>query len=248
MRREITYLAILGLTACAPDAALAPPYDVVARVLAADIAAPPDGGALTALDDIVRIAHSVAPPVWTDVRPLAAGWLYREHGGLLYTYAVTCRSEHAKRIPCGEWTATADAVVMWGGPVRSAEVTGWVSHVGTWHLTGLRDHAGWVTGTMTSSYDVEGLPMVAGAGGHWVTSQAEATLLRDHDVGEVRGGAITAAVEVGLLDDDPAIAEASLAPVITFEARGRARLELDPQHVYGLDTTSGAVRIEVVLE
>ena len=113
MRREITYLAILGLTACAPDTALEPPYDVVARVLAADIAAPPDGGALTALDDIVRI---------------------------------------------------------------------------------------------------------------------------------------TAAVEVGALADDDATDVAALAPVITFEARGRARLELDPQHVYGLDTTSGAVRIEVVLE
>lgn len=112
MRREITYLAILGLTACAPDTALEPPYDVVARVLAADIAAPPDGGALTALDDIVRI---------------------------------------------------------------------------------------------------------------------------------------TAAVEVGMLDDATA-GDTTLAPVITFEARGRARLELDPQHVYGLDTTSGAVRIEVVLE
>ena len=248
MRREITYLAILGLTACAPDAALEPPYDVVARVLAADIAAPPDGGALTALDDIVRIAHSQTPPVWTDVRPLAAGWLYREHGGLLYTYAVTCRSEHGKRIPCGEWTAAADAVVMWGGPVRTAELTGWVSHVGTWHLAGLRDHAGWVTGTMTSTYEVDGLPMIADAGGHRVAAQSEVTLLRDHDVGEVRGGAITADVEVSAIAVDDGTEAAALAPVITFEAPGRARLELDAEHVYSVDTETGAVRIEVTLE
>lgn len=247
MRRMYVNLAVLGLAACANDAPIAPPYDEIARALAAEIAVDAGGGDVTALAEILQIARGGRQ---AGVTAGGDGFAHARHGDVLYQYAVTCRDEGHKRVACGEWTASAEAVVVWGGALHGVELDARVFHRATWTLRGLRTGMAWATGTSVSAYDAAFVPALAAQPAsprYWITSTREAALVVDPGPVAVLGGSMTATVEAGPADD-PDGGPFAVDAIVTFERPGRARIDLDGDHAYWLDTTTGAVATAVVLD
>lgn len=236
MRLVSATFATFAVAACASAAPDAVPYDEVAHVVGADLRAVRGGGELAALHDVLRIARGGRPDGFAGTEEEL---VFARHGGVTYQYAVTCHDAVAKRLPCGEWTVAADAIVLWGGGLEGEHLAGTVFHHGAWTLRDVRRDAAWFTGKSVSLYDV-----TLGDGPRTLVElRGQATLLVDPGVVAVVGGTLAAEIVATTAAD-----ELALDAIVTFAPPGPARIELAGTDAYWLDTSTGVVSAAVILE
>lgn len=230
MRHAITGFAMLAAGACANGAEPAPPYDEAARILGAEVATA-DGGATAAIADIMQLAYGSVPEHFVRT-PL--GYVEGKRDGIPYDYLVSCRDTAGKPMTCGETTATAHALVGWGGTLLTStgELPMW--HYGTLDLLGLHGGDGWVTGTAWATYGDENA----------LNAFTQTALAIDVGSLTLLGGSVTATVQV--VDVDGTGGQAFPASIV-FDRIGLPTIVID-DHRYWLDLATGEVSIATVLE
>lgn len=230
MRHTIIGFAMLAAGACANSAEPAPPYDEAAQILGAEVATA-DGGSTAAIADVAQLAYGSVPDHFVRT-PL--GYVEGKHDGITYEYLVSCRDAAGKPMTCGETSATAHALVGWGGTLitSTGELPMW--HHGTFDLLGLHGGDGWVTGTAWATYGNENA----------LNALTETALAIDVGSLTFLGGSVTATVQVVDVDGN---AGREFPAEVVFDRSTLPTIVID-DHRYWLDLATGEVSIATVVE
>lgn len=219
-------------------------YDGVAQALGSVTATDGGGGEVGTLVDVSVIASGTPR---TGINLMASGEFSGNKLGVTYDYDVTCAdSAGAKLDSCTNASDSADVNVKWSGELSTAILSGVVSRTGMIKLTKIQ------SGTVT----------VAGAGNLTIDAEFKA-LFRDatrsyhlaydakyEDVQVARaqqkvvGGSIHYALDVERHAMDAkrtSSATFEITADLVWSADGSAKLTLDGDHTYNVNTTTGAV-------
>jgi hypothetical protein len=233
---------MLGVVGCASAADDDPPLTVAAHTLGVEIAAARGGGDVIELRDIVQIARGGQPD---GFRADVEGLIQAKYGDAIYLYGVTCRDHAGKRLAaCGQWTASADAIVLRGGHLTGPYLGVFHSAVARWTVRALDTDRGWATSTSSSMDDAT--LTLAGQPERWsIAIEREATLVLDLRTSAVTAGSITASLTLHELGD-PA-ASYALDAVATFSQPGAVHIDIGDEHAFWLDLASGELTAAVIL-
>lgn len=230
--------------ACGADKPTENDYQSVAQALGSVTATNDGGGEVGSMIDASAI---VTGSPSTGISIDASGSFSGNRLGVMYDYKVTCADVAGAALEkCGNTSDSADVTVKWSGELTTAVLSGAVSREGMFELSGIQ------SGTVT----------LAGSGSLTVDAHFDAILrdsTRDYHLSykadyegvkvqrapaKVIGGSIHYAIEVerkAMDDNRNSSANFEIDADLVFDAAGGAKLTLDGDHHYTINTNTGAV-------
>lgn len=236
---------LFGIAACSnTDKPTADDYDGVAQALGSVTATDQGGGEVGTLVDVSVIA-SGSPRTGIDL--MASGELSGIKAGVTYDYDVTCAdSAGAKLDSCTNASDSAEVNVKWSGELTTSILSGMVSRTGMIKLSKIQSGSVTVAGTGNLTIDAEFKAILRDATRdyHLAYAAKYEDVQVDRAQQKVTGGSIHYALDVERHAMDAkrtSSATFEITADLVFNADGSAKLTLDGDHTYNVNTTTGAV-------
>lgn len=242
MQNVVVSFLALGLVACG-SAATDEDYDEVAAGLGALTASENGGGDVRSMRDSVVLLRGEVPfGLTADARGSFEGL----HGGLRYSYTLTCRDEAAVLSACDASTSSGRLQVSWSGDLVTPFFSGSLARSGDWRVSGLQTNVATFDGAGAFEVRAAWTTLRGSRRSYELSYEAQYFAIGFETAAEgrvVRGSARFDVHAHRMLDlgGDHTEAEFDMEAMVTFEADGRATLILDGAHRYSLDVSTGAV-------
>lgn len=177
------------------------------------------------------------------------GHFQGSHLGLACDYALMCKSSSGASVSCGATADQAAVEVAWSGTLSTGPVTAQVARTGNWTVTGLHSGVASFSGRSTFSFAAAIQSIFRPSASAMYSFDASATyhaVELDSATHEAVGGSI----DYDIHAEDEATGGAGSASTaasfevhgeLTFQANHAARLVLDGDQYYALDTETGVV-------
>jgi hypothetical protein len=236
--------ALFALAGCSADKPTENDYDSVAQALGGTAATNDGGGEIGTMIDVSAIATG-SPRIGINLD--ASGSFSGTRLGVTYDYDVTCANTAGQPLdPCSSASDSAEVNVKWSGELTTAVLSGSVSRTGMIKLTNLQ--AGPVTivgkGNLTVDAHFDALLRDATRDYH-LSYEADYRDVRvQRTPAKVLGGSIHYALDVerkATNGDRESSASFTIDAELAFDTTGGARLTLDGDHSYVVNTGTGAV-------
>jgi len=219
-------------------------YDSVAQALGGVTATDDGGGEIGTMIDVSTIATG-SPRIGIDLT--ASGSFSGTRLGLTYDYDVACADAAGAPIdPCSSASDSAAVNVKWSGELDTAVLSGSVTRTGMIKVSNLK--SGTVTiageGSLTVDAHFDALLRDATRDYHLSYDADYRDLLVQRAPAKVLGGSIHYTLDVerkATNGDRESSANFSIDAELTFDANGGAKLTLDGDHSYVVNTGTGVV-------
>ncbi len=235
----------LALVACAGNDAREisdQEYDDLALSLASTLRTSGGGGEVGAFADVLAIAGGKTPAGFTQDE---IGGFHGSRSGLIYSYAVACRDDHNRGVPCTVATDNADAHITWSGTVALPQLVLTVERDGDWMLNDLENDMVRIDGFGTLS----GESRITSADRASTTYQL--SYVADHRAVIFANSEIWPRGGLGLYklvaertrttDNTEQSREIELDAEVRFSAGGKATIRLDDTRRYDVDLATGGI-------
>jgi hypothetical protein len=229
---------------CGADQPTENDYDSVAQALGSVAATSDGGGEVGAMFDASAIATG-APGAGISLN--ASGSFSGNHLGLKYDYHVACADAAGKVLDrCSSASDSADVSVEWSGMLNTAALSGMVSREGMFKLSGIQSGTVTIAGSSSLSADAHFQAILSDATRDYRLSYKASYdgVQIQHSPAKLIGGSIHYALEVERKATNGATESSKNFEIdadLVFDANGGAKLTLDGEHHYTINTSSGAV-------
>ncbi len=172
-----------------------------------------------------------------------SGMLTGMHGGLTYSYGITCKDASGAMLPaCTSLTDSADLDLMWSGTLALPNFTASVARGGDWSLTGLQTSQARIAGSGNFTFDasVTSIFRASTSSYHLSYDAMYDAVLIDTATKLAVGGDVMYAID-GQHTSGGSSSQLSIDAELAFHADGTATLTLDGSHEYALDLATGVV-------
>ncbi len=242
------YLALLSLSlvssvACSTTndhTATQDELDDVAQQMASTTAPGGGGGEVGSMSDSMTLALGGSLPGFTLA---GSGMLTGTHGGLTYSYGITCKDASGATLPaCSSLTNSADVDLMWSGTLALPNFTASVTRNGNWSLIGLQTSQATISGNGSFTFDasVTSIFRASTSTYHLSYDAMYDAVLIDTATKLAVGGDVKYTID-GQHTTGGATSQFSIDADLAFHADGTATLTLDGSHEYTLDLSTGVV-------
>jgi hypothetical protein len=246
MKRKFCVLGVLSLVACSSDAtpATEADYDDVAQALSAVVATNGGGGEVGSLQDAASIA--VGEPT-ADITLKATGEFIGNRLGLSYDYSVTCKDSTGKTLAtCNGTTDDASVKVNWSGKLAALGLSADVTRDGAWQLTNLQSGTADVSGDSNLDFAAQFQSLFRHVSrAYQITYTADYSDVRvQRAPQQIIGGSVKYVVHADRKASGPlhdSAANFDMTGLLEFASDGSAKLTLDHDFQYAVDTSSGQV-------
>jgi hypothetical protein len=229
---------------CGADQPTENDYDSVAQALGSVAATSDGGGELGAMFDASAIATG-SPGAGISLN--ASGSFSGNHLGLKYDYRIACADSAGMALGnCSSASDTADVSVKWSGTLNTAALSGMVSRDGMFKLSGIQSGTVTVAGSSSLAADAhfEAILRDATRDYHLSYNAHYDGVQLQRSPAKMIGGRIRYALEVERKATNGATESSKNFEIdadLVFDGTGGAKLTLDGDHHYMINTSSGAV-------
>src|SRR5262249_41856666 len=134
------------------DEATSDELDDVAQAFGGTTATGSGGGEVGSMSDSIMLATGTTP---SGLSVGGSGQITGTHGGLTYSYSLTCANAAGQALnPCDSTTDRAEVMVSWSGTLSLPNLNASVDRTGDWTFTGLQSTAPVLNGQGTFTFDI----------------------------------------------------------------------------------------------
>ncbi len=227
-------------------------YDDIAISIATTLRTDDGGGELGALADAIQLANGSTPAGFA-AEP--SGDVVGMRTDVTYRYDLVCRdAAGAVLVSCDEQATSAEADVLWGGPLAVPYDARVIGRNGRWALAGLGGDAVIITGRAELAYVTKYESPVRGVTTSYEVQHDTEVLYLELAPGVAfpRAGSLHYLVEASRTrarENNQDTRDLELDVIVAFDGTSRAVLSLDddpgdgkdPRRTYDLDLPSGAL-------
>lgn len=210
-------------------------YDQVAQSVGSSTATGNGGGDVGAMSDTAVIATGGLPLGFTVS---GSGSVTGVHAGLDYSYSLTCKDAQGTTLPvCTALTDRADATLSWDGSLALPNISAMVQRDGHWSVSGLQSDTATFDGEGSFSYDA----MIANIGWHFDYAASYDGIVVNTASHVAADGSLSYDITASKDVNGNTTRSFSLHADVDIHADGTATIDLDGEHHYTLNLSTGVV-------